>query len=61
MLHPCDSEAINDIKSLTETSELIQKIRIRRLTKAETLQIQVAETFVRELVRLGTCAIRHCH
>ncbi|KAF2229884.1 hypothetical protein EV356DRAFT_365272 [Viridothelium virens] len=59
VLYPTDVGAMDDLQSLWQVPELFKGIQICKLIKAETLQFDMAEAFVKELVRLGTCAINH--
>lgn len=61
ILNPLDSRAVDDLELLSSTPELIKSMRMRQLTVAEIEHMQLVDTFVAELIRLGNCSITKAH
>lgn len=57
LLNPLDPRAVDDLELLSSTPELIKNMRMRQLTVAEIEHMQLVDTFVAELIRLGNCSI----
>lgn len=57
-MNPLDPQSPIDVELLDSSSILLKKLSQRvKLTADELLNFSVVERFIRELVRLGRCAI----
>ncbi|ORY72148.1 uncharacterized protein BCR38DRAFT_331904 [Pseudomassariella vexata] len=57
LLNPLDPKAKDDLELLASAPQLINAMRMRRLTPNEVIHMKMTEEFVSELTRLGRCAV----
>lgn len=56
-MNPLDPRAKADIELLKSTSDVLQRIPIRRMTEYETTHMEMIHDFIAELIRLGHYAV----
>ena len=57
LLVPLNPQAEADLGLLGSAAELIQDVRMPRLSQNETMHLSMVNEFVAELTRLGHCAM----
>lgn len=57
LLDPLDVQAVSDLELLNQVPDTIRRLKLRNLSLRETSHMELVYEFVRELARLGQCAV----